>query len=52
MFHGTKFYSEEIKSQLPFYKKLESYLMDFCKLYKCNRILFMLPDYNLLGNIY
>lgn len=39
--------SERIKSNLSFYEKLESYLWSFCNLHKCNRILFMLPDYNL-----
>lgn len=42
---------EKIKSEFPFYEKLESFLMHFCKLYKCNRILFMLPDYNRPGRI-
>lgn len=43
---------ELINSKLPFYEKLESLLNYFCKLYKCNRILFMLPDYNLPSSIY
>lgn len=36
-----------IRSSLPFYRKLESYLRRFCKLHKCKRMLFMFPDYNL-----
>lgn len=38
---------ELVNSKLLFYEKLESLLKYFCELYKCNRILFMLPDYNL-----
>lgn len=36
-----------IKSKLFFYKKLEMFLRSFCKLYKCRRLLFTIPDYNL-----
>lgn len=36
-----------IRPGFSFYGKLESYLKRFCKLHKCIRILFMLPDYNL-----
>lgn len=38
---------EPVKSNFPFYRKLNSYLKRFCKLYKCKRILFTLPDYNI-----
>lgn len=38
---------QQINSQLPIYQKLESFLKSFCKEYKCRRILFMIPDYNI-----
>lgn len=37
---------EQIKPQFPFYEKLESYLRYFCKVHKCKRILFVIPDFN------
>lgn len=37
---------EQIKPQFPFYEKLESYLRYFCKVHKCKRILFAIPDFN------
>ncbi len=35
-----------IQSKLLFYKKLEMFLGSFCKLHKCRRLLFTIPDYN------
>ena len=38
---------QPISLRIPFYQKLESFLESLCKAYKCQRILFMMPDYNI-----
>ena len=42
---------QPISLRIPFYQKLESFLESLCKAYKCQRILFMMPDYNISKNI-